>query len=515
MQVSDPSTLSSQERPYFSALWRGGRITTDGVENCQLGHRLDLGGRHGPDGIFVEWSWDGDALTVRNDRYGIYPLFYACHAGEIRISPSILHVLRGDFPKTLNVAALAVFLRLGFFLQEDTPFEHVHLLPPGSTLTWRQGKLTLRRGSMDVPVPETPVTSFDEAVEQYGQLFRQAISRRPPPASGFTLPISGGRDSRHILFELLEQGHKPDLTVTVQSRPPSSNEDLRIARILARELELVHEEIAMPRSYFQANLKDIEVTHFCGSGHTWLLPVAAYLKANGTKTVYDGLAGDVLSGGLQANENRLSLIKSGQTRNVAISLTQESGLTQFLQSSLKDTPRRILDETLAVERIDNELKTHLGAANPWMSFIFWNRTRRGIGLIPFSILSPVETVYCPYLDHELFDFFWNLDPTYSMGNALHDETIRRSYPQHAHLPFEDKHAPRATGAAESAFYRRGVAEFLAHYMSHPRRLRSRLVKSERIVAMLARDLMRMQCPSTWYLQPSLYLMELEEQLDRL
>lgn len=513
MEETTLEGLCGRRRPWFEVRHRGGTTHTRGTPHCHLGHRLDHGGRHGPDGVFAQWDWDGHRLVVRNDRYGIHPLFYACHGGMIRVSPSIFQVLDGDVPRTLDDTALAVFLRLGFFIGEATPFECVHVLPPGSTLTWQDGACSLERGDPSVPAPDPPVASFDEAVERYIALFRQAIARRPPPEAGFTLPISGGRDSRHILFELLTQGHPPAGTVTVQSRPPSANEDLRIARILAAELGLENVQIAMPRDYFAASRKDIELTQLCGSGHTWLLPVAAWLQAHGVQTLYDGLAGSVLSGGFQVNEEKLALARAGHTRKLATRLLRENGLQPFLSQALRPPMDRRLDEAPAMEAVAAELERHVDAPHPLMSFIFWNRTRRGISLIPFSILGSVETVYCPYLDHDLFDFLFHLDAGYSMGNALHDEALRRGYPQYAHLPFEDPAAPKAPMSAESAHYRRAVRGFLAEFARHPGRLGSRMVRFERILAMLTRDLLRPRCPRTWYLQPALYLLELEACLE--
>ncbi|AHK79785.1 hypothetical protein M911_12180 [Ectothiorhodospira haloalkaliphila] len=500
--------LSAHERPWFSACLRGGEVSVGGTPSCQLGHRLENASGAAPDGVFVDWHWDGNTLTVRNDRYGIYPLFYVCHGGEIRISPSILHVLRGNFPKTLNEPGLAVFFRLGFFIKDDTPFEHVHALPPGSELRWQNGQLNLRRGPRDVPMPTNPANSFDEAVEEYAALFRQAIERRAPRGSEFTVPISGGRDSRHILFELLRQGHKPDLTVTVRSRPPSPNEDIRVARILTQELDLRHEEIDRPPSYFKANLKDIELTHFCGSGHTWLLPVAAYLKGR-THTLYDGLAGSVISGGFQVNQDKLALVKAGNTRELATYLLRENGLESFLKANLRPQIIKNMSEGLAIEQLAQELDTHMDARHPLVSYIFWNRTRRGISLIPFSILSHVDRVFCPYLDHDVFNFLMNLDAEHSLGNALHDETIRRTYPQYAHLPFENHEAPRDRGREYSAYYRRSVREFLGYFLRHPSMLRSEFIRSERVLLMLMRDLLKPHCEGSWYLRPSLFTLELE------
>lgn len=503
--------LSTGDRPWFSASLKRGEIVTAGKARCLLGHRLDSG-KYGNDGLWTEWQWDGTRLTARNDRYGMRPLYYACTADGIHVSSSISRVANA-VPSTLDHGALAVFFRLGFFLGEDTPFAEVRVLPPGSTLTWERGRLTVERGSIAIPSAPHPVRSFDEAVDRYGELFSQSIARRPPPDEDLTVPISGGRDSRHILLELVSQGHRPSLTVTVRSRPPSPNEDVRIAHLLRDELSLAHAEIDMPHSFAAANLKDLELTDFCSSGHIWLLPVSAYLKGR-TGTVYDGLAGSVLSGGFQVNEDKLALYRSGKLEQLARMLLAESGgMNDFLRTSLQPEFAREIDGNTAIERLVTELEKHSDASNPLVSYIFWNRTRRGISLIPCAILDHIERVYCPYLDHDLFDFLINLDVSWTLGNALHDETIRRRYPRYAHIPYENKDAPKVQGRTMSAYYRRAAGGLLAYLAAHPRHFRSRLLRSERVALMAGRDLTRRACAGTWYLRPALYLLELERLRD--
>jgi len=503
----DLDVLSALDRPFFAAQYRDGRVHTQGTPRCRLGHHIPRGDRPVDDGIFVHWDWDGERLEVVNDRYGIYPLFYSHQMGGICISPSIHHVLGEDMPRTLDTGALAVFYRLGFFIGEDTPFELVRILPPGSRLTWQDEKLSLIRGSLEAPLPDRPVSSFDEAVTHYGELFAQAIERRPPGQQGFTLPVSGGRDSRHILFELLRQGHQPTRTVTVRMRPPSSNEDIRIARILTEALGLPHEEIDVPTSYFRAHLKDIELTQFC-STHVWPLPVAAHLKGR-TNTLYDGLAGSVISGGFQVSEQKLDMFREGRLKELATVLLREAGVESFLHDSLSHDFSAALSDTAAVERLSDELARHQHARNPLVSYIFWNRTRRGVGLIPFALLADIDRVYCPYLDHDVFDFLINLDASYAMGNALHDQAILRGYPEYAHLPFEDKDTPKIAGLDYSAYYRNFILEFVTHLLRHPSSLLSDKVRIPRLMAMLLRDLMRPHCEHSWYVRPMLYTLELE------
>ena len=49
-----------------------------------------------------------------------------------------------------------------------------------------------------------------EAIEHYASLFRTAVLKREP-GGDFALPLSDGRDSRHIFLELCRAGRNPAL----------------------------------------------------------------------------------------------------------------------------------------------------------------------------------------------------------------------------------------------------------------------------------------------------------------
>src|SRR5205085_2976358 len=114
---------------------------------------------------------------------------------------SPLRLLLEGAPAELDERALSVFLRLGFFLGEDTAFTAIKALPPAATMRWRAGRLELR-GSRPPPPPPADL-GRSEAIEQYAALFRASIERCLEPGDDIVLPLSGGRDSRHILLELL------------------------------------------------------------------------------------------------------------------------------------------------------------------------------------------------------------------------------------------------------------------------------------------------------------------------
>jgi asparagine synthetase B (glutamine-hydrolysing) len=136
------------QAPFIHLKRTGNTITAAGSTSYAAGHKLPhRTERTLDDGIFVEWSWDGRRLRVRNDRYGVRPCFYFAAPGEICVSPSIPRLLdHAHAPLEFDDGAMAVFLRFGSFIGEDTPFEAVRALPPGAALEWTAGRLATAVG---------------------------------------------------------------------------------------------------------------------------------------------------------------------------------------------------------------------------------------------------------------------------------------------------------------------------------------------------------------------------------
>jgi len=499
--------LGSTAKPFFSAKFSAGKVVLQGLGNCTLGKKVPRTTGDLDDGIFLDWHWDGCRLVVRNDRFGLYPLFYSCVGSEVWVSPSIVEVLRGNSKRQLNLPALAVFYRLGHFVGEDTPFTDVHFLPPNSILTWQDGKSILEAGPNASDQTISSDLSFNDAVDKYVHLFAQSVARRLPADEDFTVPISGGRDSRHILFELVKQGYTPKVCPTVKYRPPATNEDTRIARLITGKFGIEHVELDKPASFFQAVLKDVHLTNYCGGGHGWILPVAAKLN-NKVSTMYDGLAGSVLSGGFMLAGAKFELFRAQKLEELAELILRENRLEDANKHVLAKALYDSMPMDLAIERLVTELRKHVSARNPMLSFNFWNRTRRCVATIPFAILSDVPVVHCPYLDHELFDFLVSVDESMMAGNRLHDETIRRAYPQHADIPFEDATLKATFTNFDRTYYRTSRKEFASYLM---RRGWSGLdaVRPQYLFPKLLLEWSQNVAASPWYMRTALHAIEVD------
>ena len=414
----------------------GGQPVARGVPTCRLGQPLEYG-REVPDGVFASWTWDGSTLLARNDRYGLQPLFYALDGDGIALSSSLPRLLLAGAPTDLDDAALAVFLRTGYFVGEDTPFRAIRVLPPNARLTWSNGQLHISGG---LPLPPPRAMSRDEAIDAYTPLFREAVRRRlPTGAPGepeLVMPLSGGRDSRHILLELVALGCRPSFCLTVRHHLPREDQDAELAARVAGALGLRQVLLDQTEPRYRAEQRKNLKTGFTSDEGTAFLALGDYLeayRAGRPVTIFDGIAGDFLSDGRFLTERRLELLEAGRIADLADDLLPRPGqLPDLLQADLAGR----LSREVALARLQAELERHLDAPNPIQSYIFQNRCRREIATFAFNFYSAEIDKRCPYLDHEVVDFLLSLPARVFLPPSFHADAINRAFPEHAAIPFE-------------------------------------------------------------------------------
>lgn len=410
-----------------------GQFVLDGLSQASFGYTIPLPGRDKPGGIFARWRWTGSALEAENDRYGFYPLFYATGDGWIAISPSVPKLVELTGVWELDDAALAVFLRLGFFLGESTPFRHIRAMPPDGCLRWRDGQLHVQGHRIIAPASRY---SRDEIAGAYIDLFRQSIRRHPPTSDRFAMPLSGGRDSRHILLELLACGHKPQFCVTAEAFPAFRAQETWAAAQIAGATGTAHVVVRQPSSYVRAERERFYITRCLSDEHLLFLPVARYMQSRGIESSYDGIAGGIFSAGAFQERGQQEMIRAGRGHD-------------FARAVMWPGPERILapkwrtrfPQELAAEAIAAEAERYRDAPNPAANFYFWNRTRREIALSPYAVQSEIPCVYAPYLDPDLYDFLSSLPAEETLDHNLHTDVIARAYPQYANVPYAGSATP--------------------------------------------------------------------------
>jgi hypothetical protein len=91
------------------------------------------------------------------------------------------------------------------------------------------------------------------------------------------MPISGGRDSRHLLLELLDAGCPPERAVTAHHHANVWGGDVPYAADLCRAFGVAH-EIVSPGRLVADEWRKNRLTSYCADEHAWYLAVADALE---------------------------------------------------------------------------------------------------------------------------------------------------------------------------------------------------------------------------------------------
>ncbi|TVQ63163.1 MAG: hypothetical protein EA378_02400 [Phycisphaerales bacterium] len=444
---------------------------TSGPLSARFG--LHPKGPQKPDPSPAGWSWDGAELDAWTDRLGFVPVFYGVipHDRSLVVGNNPLDMIELGVSRAADDRAIAAFLRLGYFLGEDTPFQHMRALPPGGRLRWSGQEPRVSGGHLPTPESERQPASRDDAMDQYIELFRAAIQYRLPGDDGYLLPLTGGRDSRHILLELLRQGRPPERCLTVRPHPGARIDEAGFAAELAERFGLQHVSVVPKRPMIACEFVKNRHTGLLTDEGPWAMMLRDHIAQahpGSTRLAYDGIAGDSLSASTFLTPARDAMYRSRDFDGIIASLTpltaQESAIQSMLPRSLQDR----LGYAVARERMIDELERHTEAANPFGMFIFWNRTRREIALVPHLLMQGVCDFHTPFLDDDLFDFLSGLNvQKFRLDGGLHQDVIDRAYPEAKNIPYFQKGMGRAgrlpAGAIELL---RAIPQLIAWQLRH-------------------------------------------------
>ncbi|HYM25622.1 MAG TPA: asparagine synthase-related protein [Vicinamibacterales bacterium] len=466
----------------------------DGPPVLEAGQALDGAG------AFARWRWNAPRLCASTDRFGIQPLFYAADPYAIRISPSVEELLRTGAPRDLDESALAVFLRVGFFVGDDTPFVGIRAAPPGGSLEWNDGHVHVRSGWTR---PVASDASRDDAIDRFAAMFADSIERRLNATTGpVAVPLSGGHDSRHILFALCEAGCRPDRAVTVEPYPPSQADDVPLARALAERLGLPHVVVPRRGDRVAAESDKNALTSFCADEHVQFLPLRGHFE-RAPATLFDGLGGDVLSQSGRLEPRLNALFADHRVRDVAETILGDANVIEpALNALLTADARRRFSRERAVSRVAEEAAKYADDPNPIASFFAASRMRREIALAPCAMLDVATAVWLPFLDAPLASFLLGLPFGLVRDRRLHTDLLARRYPRFNGVPLDGKRQGR-----DSALQIRRDAVAL---MSRLARSRSRLVAAVPVAARAARAAASGRSAHLWFLPKIIHLLDVEQ-----
>lgn len=159
-----------------------------------------------------------DELVAVRDRFGIKPLFYAVHNGEVLFASEIKALLKLGVPARWNGEGYAQEM---FMLRPhgNTLFAGIHTVPPGHYAVAKNGQVTLHQ-YWDTNYPQATDLAADprseqEVVDGFRTVLSDAMRERLVADVEVASYLSGGIDSCAVLGLAQEMSDRPIRAFTI------------------------------------------------------------------------------------------------------------------------------------------------------------------------------------------------------------------------------------------------------------------------------------------------------------
>ena len=330
---------------------------------------LHLYARHGERavdlmrGMFAVAIWDAQErrLFLARDRFGVKPLYYFHRSdGTLLFASEIKALVDSDaVPTALNDAALPDFLANHAPSGDETLFRGIKRLPPGHTLTWQDGRITLRRYwdlSFDDPLPvPRPGSGAERAlIDEYRDRFTEAVRLRLMSDVPLGMFLSGGIDSASITATMATLVDEPIRTFSVAFAEREANE-LEYARLVAGSYATRHHEITVSPDQFFARLpqliwhEDEPIAH----PSSVALNFVSELAARHVKVVLTGEGADeTLAGYNRYRVTKYNLAFGAQYERLVPGSLRQTVRNQILALPLTSQVRRFASRTFLAHTAD-------------------------------------------------------------------------------------------------------------------------------------------------------------------
>lgn len=257
-------------------------------------------------GIFALALWDArtDTLILARDRAGIKPLYYATSKGKHVFSSEIKALFAHDVPRTLDMEALGLYLRLAYVPGPRTLFRAVKKFPQGNYGIVKGETLELHQfaEAPSVPVARTYAARTRQLADTIdAAAARQLVSDRP-----VGIYLSGGIDSS-VVLDSVSRAHAGIDTFSVGFSYASPEEDAKynadfhLAEATARHYGTRHHALRVTEEDMAALLDEVAWHMDEPTGSATALPMMALARfaKEYVTVVLGGDGGDELFGGYE------------------------------------------------------------------------------------------------------------------------------------------------------------------------------------------------------------------------
>lgn len=198
-------------------------------------------------GMFAFAIWDAEqrSLFLARDRMGVKPLYYAETAQAFVFGSEIKSILAsGVVSPMCREEALAEYLIFRHVAGSETLFRGVMSLPPGHTMTVRDGKSHVTRFWSPLPADGLLPISFEEARHRLASLLEESVQMRMISDVPLGTFCSGGLDSSLVTALAARLNGSPVNTFSVGFDEPDYDESA-YADLVSKRYGSIHHQLRL------------------------------------------------------------------------------------------------------------------------------------------------------------------------------------------------------------------------------------------------------------------------------
>lgn len=399
------------------------------------------------DGAFFVAIYDQTRrrLTLANDRFGLYPHYYAYREQRVVFAPEVKGVLCAPFlPRRLNVTAAAEYLRFQQLLGEKTFHEDVYLFPYGSLAVYdfAANTWTIERYWDWDRIPERLEIKFDEAVYEVGRLLHDAVERRVADNLRPGVFLSGGLDSRTLLG-FIPPRTPPPVTATFGQR---DSRDVTYANQIAQAMGSEHHWFDMPDGHWVQENVDFHLRLTEGF-HSWIhmhgihmLPALRGLMEHnltgwdgGTVMGHSDHINPVYNQPVDKTTVLVEMFKNFVSSYTWPGILEGEERLLFTPEFGRQAVGRAFDSMQAEFGRFWNFRQHYAAEYFYLVNHCWNSTSNMVKVAR----SHIEVRF-PFWDYQLIDFIYSLRPEIRRDQLMYRHIITKAMPRLATIPYDKK-----------------------------------------------------------------------------
>ncbi len=354
------------------------------------------------------------------------PWYFYGHGDVAAVAPSPMCFAALGLDMSIDRQGLYETLRLLHPASDRSMISEVRRLRPGVAITLDgRGRVLEMQTRLWVlnPEPERRVEVLaGEIKDSVAQVVSGVMHHPVCCERGLELSLTGGMDSRHILGELLAQGHRPDCIRHIIIRSDEFNAVKTICRGLDLPLSASH---IGDLDYFRLTERWIERSGGLVNLHqVYLLAMMENIPQGGT-VGFDGYLMDLLLGMFH--------------KKVGPGLNDSAGAIWNRRYCSNPMLRALMDDTESLEKTGYE--SVIGDADrfigpPWFKLIMLSFYRRSLHYTgaAFPMMSDDAVYFAPGATRRTLDFFLNADRNAAGDKKARLVAMKKYFPRLASYP---------------------------------------------------------------------------------